>query len=363
MQTSQPPEESGEPQGGAPVDRALPPVEQVVPGLWCVPVPIPGSPLPYVLAYAFEVPDGVVLVDPGWNAAEALAALEEGLGSFGAKLEDVRGVLVTHLHPDHYGLAGRVREVSGAWVGLHPADAALIPGRYEDVDELLERISGWLAQTGAPAEDLAELRDASMQLRRFVVVARPDVPLADGDRPDLPGWRLRAVHTPGHTPGHLCFVEERTGVVLTGDHVLPTISPNIARHPQAGPDPLAAYLASLERLRRWGDGLALPGHQWRFDGLAGRIDELLAHHEQRLDAVEAAVASGAETIWEVATRTSWSRPWEEIHGFMRRAALGETAAHLVHLEGRGRLERTAGSPLRWRVGGQAPPVSPDTQAR
>jgi hypothetical protein len=79
--------------------------------------------------------------------------------------------------------------------------------------------------------------------------------------------------------------------------------------------------------------------------------------------VEAAVASGAETIWEVATRTSWSRPWEEIHGFMRRAALGETAAHLVHLEGRGRLERTAASPLRWRAGGQAPPVSPDTQAR
>jgi glyoxylase-like metal-dependent hydrolase (beta-lactamase superfamily II) len=204
----------------------------------------------------------VVLVDPGWNAAEALAALEEGLATVGAKLEDVRGVLVTHLHPDHYGLAGRVREVSGAWVALPPDDAALIPARY-----------------------------------------------------------------------------------------------------QAAGDPLAAYLASLERLRRWGGGLALPGHEWRFEGLAGRIDELLAHHERRLDAVEAAVAAGAQTIWEVATRTAWSRPWEEIHGFMRRAALGETAAHLVHLEGRGRLERVAGSPPRWRVGGQAGPVAPDSQAR
>lgn len=341
----------------------LPPVEQVVPGLWSVPVPIPGSPLPYVLAYAFEVPGGVVLVDPGWNAEEALAALEAGLGSLGATLTDVRGVLVTHLHPDHYGLAGRVREVSGAWVGLHPADAALIPDRYEDVEDLLRRISGWLAQTGAPAGELAELRDATVQLRRFVVVARPDLPLADGARPDLPGWRLRAVHTPGHTPGHLCFVEERTRVVLTGDHVLPTISPNIARHPQAGPDPLADYLASLERLRRWDGALALPGHQWRFDGLGARIDELLAHHERRLADVEAAVAAGAETIWEVATRTAWSRPWEEVRGFMRRAALGETAAHLVHLEGRGRLERTATSPLRWRVGGRATAVSPDARGR
>src|ERR671923_1185846 len=93
--------------------QTLPPVEQVVPGLWSVPVPIPGSPLPYVLAYAFEVPGGVVLVDPGWNAAEALAALEEGLATVGAKLEDVRGVLVTHLHPDHLG--GRHQD------GLEPA--------------------------------------------------------------------------------------------------------------------------------------------------------------------------------------------------------------------------------------------------
>src|ERR671919_278705 len=169
-----------------------PQTEQVLDGLWSIPVPIPGSQLPYVLAYAFAVPDGVVLVDPGWNAPEALAALAEGLAVAGSRLEDLQGGLVTHIHPDHYGLA-----------------------------------------------DLAELRDASMQLRRFVVAGQPDRPLADGDRPELPGWRLRALHTPGHTPGHLCFVEERTGVVLTGDHVLPTISPNISRHPQAGPDPLA----------------------------------------------------------------------------------------------------------------------------
>ena len=172
--------------------QALPPVEQVVPGLWSVPVPIPGSPLPYVLAYAFEVPDGVVLVDPGWNAAEALAALEEGLGSFGAKLEDVRGVLVTHLHPDHYGLAGRVREVSGAWVGLHPADAALIPDRYEDVDDLLEQISGWLAQTGAPPGDdpRAHRREAEQSgavlVRRAVPARRGGghaaLPVRDRDR-------------------------------------------------------------------------------------------------------------------------------------------------------------------------------------
>jgi glyoxylase-like metal-dependent hydrolase (beta-lactamase superfamily II) len=332
-----------------------PRVEQVLDGLWSIPVPIPGSPLPYVLAYAFRVPDGMVLVDPGWNAPEALAALTEGLGVAGAGIQDVRGVLVTHIHPDHYGLAARIRKVSGAWIGLHPADAALIPDRYRDVERLLERTAAWVAQTGAPAADLAELRDASMQLRRFVVAGQPDRLLADGDRPEVPGWRLRALHTPGHTPGHLCFVEERTGVVLTGDHVLPTISPNISRHPQAGPDPLADYLASLERLRPHDGALVLPGHQWRFRGLAGRVDELLAHHQQRLDQAQAEVAAGAETIWEVATRLPWSRPWPEVVGIMRRAALGETAAHLAHLERRGRLQRVGTDPLRWRADGSPPP--------
>jgi glyoxylase-like metal-dependent hydrolase (beta-lactamase superfamily II) len=327
----------------------LPPVEPVRTGLWSVPVPIPASPLRYVLTYAFEVPGGLVLVDPGWNAPESLAALEAGLAAMGAGLRDVRGVLVTHLHPDHYGLAGRVREVSGAWVALHPADAALIPDRYEEVDDLLERILAWLRDTGAPASVLADMRDASMALRSFVVVARPDVLLEDGDRPEVPGWQLVAVHTPGHTPGHLCFHEERSGLLLTGDHVLPRITANVSLHPQSDSNPLGDYLASLERLRKYAGSPALPGHQWRFDHLGERIDQIAEHHERRLDSTEALVAAGAETVWEVATRLEWSRPWDQIQGFMRRAAVGETHAHLVALERRGRLVASGARPLRWRL--------------
>jgi glyoxylase-like metal-dependent hydrolase (beta-lactamase superfamily II) len=262
-----------------------PPVEQVLDGLWSIPVPIPGSPLPYVLAYAFAVPGGVVLVDPGWNAPEALAALTEGLGVAGARLEDVRGVLVTHIHPDHYGLAARIREVSGAWVGLHPADAALVTDRYQDVDDLLERTSRWVGQTGAPAADLAELRDASMALRRFVVAGQPDVLVADGDRPDVPGWRLRALHTPGHTPGHLCFVEERTGAVLTGDHVLPTISPNISRHPRPAPTRWATTWP------RW-SGCGPTATPWSSPATSG---------------ASAAWPGGSTSCWPT-TRPGWTRP-------------------------------------------------------
>jgi glyoxylase-like metal-dependent hydrolase (beta-lactamase superfamily II) len=313
-----------------------------------VPVPIPASPLRYVLTYAFEVPGGWVLVDPGWNAPESLAALSGGLATMGASLGDVRGVLVTHVHPDHYGLAGRVRELSGAWVALHPADAALIHDRYEEVDALLERTVAWLRDTGIPTAELPDMRDASIALREFVVVARPDVLLEDGDRPEVPGWQLVAVHTPGHTPGHLCFHEERSGLLLTGDHVLPMITANISVHPQSSSDPLGEYLASLERLRKYAGGPALPGHQWRFDNLGERIDQMVAHHQRRLEEAEALVAAGAETVYQVATRLRWSRPWDQIRGFMRRAAIGETQAHLVLLERRGRLLRSGRQPLRWR---------------
>src|SRR5262245_5691724 len=101
----------------------LPPVEPVRPGLWSIPVPIPSSSLRYVFVYVFETDRGPFIVDTGWNTDDAFNALSTGLTSLGTSINDVQGVLVTHIHPDHYGLAGRVREASGAWIALHPADA------------------------------------------------------------------------------------------------------------------------------------------------------------------------------------------------------------------------------------------------
>src|SRR5579884_3620711 len=122
----------------------LPPVERVRPGVWSVPVPIPNNPLRYVLVYAFETDGGPYLVDAGWNTDEAYNRLVAGLEEAGFGIADVKGVLVTHIHPDHYGLAGRIREASGAWIGLHPADAALIQDRYDAPADLLERMGAML---------------------------------------------------------------------------------------------------------------------------------------------------------------------------------------------------------------------------
>jgi glyoxylase-like metal-dependent hydrolase (beta-lactamase superfamily II) len=198
-------------------EHVLPPVEQVRPGLWSIPVPLPDNPLRYVLVYGLELPDGIALVDAGWDTPEAWEALCGGLRTAGYDIADVRAVLVTHLHPDHYGLAGRVRETSGAWVALHPADAALLRERYRDFDGLIEAIRRQMAVHGVPEEDAGPLADASRRILPLVRHADPELLLEDGEQVPLPGWNLRTVWTPGHSPGHVTYSIPSEGVILSGD--------------------------------------------------------------------------------------------------------------------------------------------------
>jgi glyoxylase-like metal-dependent hydrolase (beta-lactamase superfamily II) len=326
--------------------KPLPPVEQVRPGLWSIPVPLP-IPLRYVFVYAFETDKGPFLVDAGWNTDDAYEALHAGLVQAGFEMRDVQGVMVTHIHPDHYGLAGRVREISDAWIALHPADAALVHDRYEEPTDLLERMGRMLRKLGAPASELDELTNASMPARPFVDFVTPNVLMEDGDRPDMPGWDVTAIWTPGHSPGHLCFWEAGNRLMLSGDHVLPRITPNIPFHPQAGDDPLGDFLRSLDKLEPYDADEVLPAHEHRFVGLQDRLAELRRHHEHRFVEVLAAIRDGVDTAWGIAERMQWSRPWGRIEGFMRRAAVAEAMAHMRALERRGVIVEITGEPSRW----------------
>ncbi|MGY1702457.1 MBL fold metallo-hydrolase [Geodermatophilus sp. SYSU D00766] len=317
--------------------RTVPPVERVRPGLWSVPVPMAG-PLRWVNAYVLELAGGGLgLVDTGWDADDSWAALCAGLAELGGDVTDVRGVLVTHMHLDHVGLAARVREASGAWIAMHPADAAALTSLTErSPEDSTEHEVAFLVGLGAPEADARDDAGTPEQRARWRRLARPDRLLEDGDRPDLPGWSLRAVHTPGHTPGHLCFAEEGGGLFFAGDHVLPRISPNISTTPAGAPDPLRDYLASLETVAGQPAGEVLPGHEWRFSGLAERTRELRAHHERRLAELLAAVrAHPGGTPWELAAHLTWSRPWSQYARRMRIFAVTETDAHLRLLAGRG----------------------------
>ncbi len=330
-------------------EKVMPPVEQVRPGLWSIPVPIPNNPLRYVLVYAIELSDGgVAIVDAGWNTDDAFDALSEGLAAAGGSISDVQAVLVTHIHPDHYGLAGRVREASGAWIGLHPADAVMLESRYGNTDQLVDEMLALMRDAGVPEGKLPDLALASIFLKSLVAMAAPDVLFEDGADLRLPGWTLRTIWTPGHSPGHTCFFSAERRLLLSGDHVLPRITPNISVHAQQFDNPLADYLDSLDKLRPLEPEEVLPAHEYRFADLESRLREIADHHEARLEEVESVLRDRpGSTAWAVTLRLRWSRPWEEIQSFMQRQANGETLAHLKVLELEGRVRREGRMPARY----------------
>lgn len=330
--------------------RALPPVEEVRSGLWSIPVPIPHNPLRYVSVHAFALSGGGLgLLDTGWQSEESWTALTGGLAAIGAAVPDVRGVLVTHLHVDHLGLAARVREESGAWIAMHPADAGVVAGL--NASGATAAVAGeidFLVGLGADREEAASDVGPPERMEAFTRMAVADRLLEDGDVADFPGWRLRAVHTPGHTPGHLCFAEEGTRLFFSGDHVLPRISPNISTGQRGAADPLRDFLDSLAAVRDLDVAEVLPAHEWRFRGLESRVDALTAHHEQRLaELLDAIRSHPGSTPWHLAAHLTWSRPWEQYERRMRIFAVTETDAHLRLLASRGLVVSSGGPVPTW----------------
>ncbi|GAA4610466.1 MBL fold metallo-hydrolase [Actinoplanes octamycinicus] len=291
-----------------------------------MPVPIPHNPLRYTLSYLIPGDDGLVVVDPGWASDEGWAALQAGLVAAGASPADVLGVVVTHVHADHHGLSKRLQD-AGAWVAMHPDERDALNPSGSPAD--------WLRAHHVPEAEIAALA-GTIGKHRMAAAAQPDVLLHDGDLVPLAGRQVRTVWTPGHTPGHICLLEPSAGVLLTGDHLLPRISPNIGLQ-RPGSSPLESFLESLDRVAAHDELEAFPAHEYRFRGIAARARQLRVHHEERCDEIVAAVERLEQpTIWQLAASLTWSRPWDEI-GPMRVGAVAETMAHVRYLADRGAL--------------------------
>ncbi len=280
----------------------------------------------------------LTLIDTGIGTEEAWTALGRGLEDVGLRIEEIQQVVLTHRHPDHFGLARRIQRVSGARVFIHASERDFILRFVEDYDHwvstIVDRLRGW----GAPQEVIQETRPA-LQATEDMAESVEAESLVEGQRLPVSGVDLEVLHTPGHTLGSICL---RYGsALLTGDHVLPQYTPNIGGSDHGEIGILQQFLDSLERVRSVSsEGLeVLPGHGPPISDLAARVDFMVEHHRLRSQAILGILSDkDGQSNWDVA-----SRLFGELQGIHVLLGLGEVDAHFEYLEDQGQTRSSGGA--------------------
>ena len=306
-----------------------------------MPISVEESTLTHINVYLIDGDKGWLLVDSGWNTDKSFGTLHNYLLKIGAGFGDIKQIAVTHVHPDHYGMAGRIKELSGATIAMHSREKSFIGSRYISMNELLIQTDRLLIASGVPRKMAEGLRDASLGLEQYVVPALPDISLRDDDTVASGKFNFRVIWTPGHSSGHICLYEPEHKLLLSGDHILPRITPNISLNPQSIENPLGRYLKSLEEIRQLDVKLTLPGHDRPFTRLTARIDELIRHHGQRNAEILTAIGLEARTPYQIAQKISWAsnHGWDDLPPFHQRMAIFETLAHLEMMAAESRIDK------------------------
>ena len=293
-----------------------------------VTLPVP-FPLRTANVYLASVGGGTILVDTGFFAPDPWERLRSEVASFAAAHGPLRAVILTHHHPDHVGMAGRLQERYGVPVLASAGEAALVSRVWGRTAGGCR--AGFYRMHGVPASLLDRFtREHAMLCAALEPLPRVS-PVALGRPLALWGLEVTPVVTPGHSPAHLCLWHAPSRTLLAGDHLLPHITPNIGRDPYSGSDPLHDFLVSLDAAERLGARRAYPGHGSPIDEVAVRIAELRAHHSARLRAIHGLLGDGPLPAYQIAVRLFGS----DLSAQEMRFAVVETLAHLERLRSRG----------------------------
>ncbi|GAB2972299.1 MBL fold metallo-hydrolase [Nocardioides montaniterrae] len=318
-------------------------VQRISPEVAMIRLPLPLEGLTSVSCYVLRGTDETVLVDPGWSSPETDRALRDGLDELGLTPRDIARVLVTHHHWDHYTQAITWQRAYDVPVHLGKGEDPSIDA-WRTLDGAFPRQVGLLERAGA--KDLAR-RVGAIPVEPHERAMDFDLPAAwidDDETFDLGGLSVRALATPGHTRGHVCFEVPEQDLLLTGDHVLPRITPSIAYEREPDPASLTSYLDSLRIVTELPHARMLPAHGEPTSTAATRAHELISHHDDRLAVVRELVDTGHTTAYAIATAMTWTRRerrLDELETTHAMTAVLEVAAHLHVLEGAGAVTRSA----------------------
>ena len=319
-------------------------VTEVAPGLHRLALPLGIHGVSTVSAYLIAGDGADTLVDCGIAAAptadgdpgpDGTAALGAALAACGSTFERIERLVVTHAHIDHFGLAGEVVRRSGGELCMHRSTELDIE-KYADPDEAVDRRMLMLADHGLYGPELTETSTGLCDwLPVMPSIGRPSTLLDGGEHFAVGDRSWEVVHTPGHSPGHICLWSAADRLLCSGDHLLQLVSPPVTFERGFETDPMGSYLASLERVRVLEPELVLPGHGAPFADGARRAASISRNKQRRLDRIREMVETRERTVTELTGQLFPSIAT----GAQRHFAMAEVLAYLAHHEVRRVLRR------------------------
>ncbi len=309
-------------------------IEEILPNLYKIEVPLPRNPLRALNSYVIKAKGRFLIIDTGMNREECKHEMVSGLASLNVDLKKA-DFFITHMHVDHIGLVPELAtDTSRVYFNQLEASVINSGGNWKETCAIYR-------SNGYPEDEL-EKAVKGHPASRYGSRRRVDFfILKEGDAVEIGDYSFRCIETPGHSPGHMCLYEASQKILVSGDHILSGITPNITFWPEMK-DSLKEYLASLEKVYTLEVNLVLPGHRSLLNDHRKRIRELQEHHRARVGEIIAALEKGDKTAFEMAPYVTWNvdyGSWELFPAPQKWFAVGETLAHLHYLEGEGMVRR------------------------
>jgi len=309
-------------------------IEEILPHLYRIEIPLPRNPLKAINSYVIKAEGRSLIIDTGMNRKECMDVMSSGLKELGVDLKKA-DFFITHLHADHSGLVSNLatdtstiyfNQIDAAWVNSH---------------DFGQRAASLACLNGFP-EDEVQGAVSNHPGYKYSSRGRLDFDiLKEGDTINIRDYLFKCIETPGHTKGHMCLYEPSKKLFISGDHILIDITPNISLWSD-DENPLNEYLVSLDKVYDLDVKLVLPGHRGTFSNHKERIQELQHHHQTRANEVLSILKKGSKNAFQVAAQMSWDMTYESWELFpipQKWFATGEVIAHLKYLEEKGKVRR------------------------